>query len=252
MKPDGRLVLPLDVGEQVSVAFEQKEGHLASLSIQDCGFMPLRGALGDPQPMRVVQLGPQPGLEMWLRANRAPAGERVYEWLTGDSTDWDANVQVAAHEIVCGLARWLALREPDRGRLVAWDNMVESNMVPSLIGLNGRPQVSTWMLLGETGLAALMRPPGHPAPLMEYRDLVTPGPSFALFVRQFGADESLAQRLVARIQAWDAAGRPSSDRMRIRAYRKDSGYVPVEGEIVVDRQWTRLVLDWPTDARPGS
>ncbi len=253
IKPGGRLVLPLDVGEQVSVALEQKEGHLTSFSIRDCGFMPLRGAFGDPQPVRIVQLGPQPGLEMWLRANRAPAGERVYEWLTGDSTDWDTKVRVAAHEIVCGLAMWLALYEPDRGRVVAWGDMVKSNMVPPLIGLMGaRPQVFTQVLLGETGLAALMRPPGQPAPLVEYGDLFIPGPSFALFVRQFGAAELLAQRLVARIQAWDAAGRPSSDRLRIRAYRKDSGYVPAEGEVVVDRQWTRLVLDWPADARPGS
>jgi protein-L-isoaspartate(D-aspartate) O-methyltransferase len=245
IKPDGRLVLPLDAGAQVSVALEQVEGHLVSRSVRDCGFMPLRGALGNPQPTRIVQLGPRPGLEVWVETDRAPAGEKVYEWLTGDGTDWDTHVQVAVREIVCGLEMWLALYEPDRGRLVAWGDMAASNMVPPLIGLRGRPQVSTHILLGETGLAALMRPPGQPAPLVEYCDLFTPGPPFALFVRQFGADESPAQRLVARIQAWDAAGRPSSDRLRIRAYRKDSGYLPVEGEVVVEKQWTRLVLDWP-------
>jgi len=66
-------------------------------------------------------------------------------------------------------------------------------------------------------------------------------------VRQFGADGSLAQRLIAQIQAWDAAGCPSSDGLRIRAYRKDCDYVPSEGEIVVEKRWTQLVLDWPTE-----
>jgi hypothetical protein len=104
------------------------------------------------------------------------------------------------------------------------------------------------LLLGETGLAALMRAPDQPAPLLDRDGLMTSDPPFALCVRQFGPDESLAQRLIALIQAWDGAGRPSSDRLHIRAYRKDRDYVPSEGEIVVEKRWTQLVLDWPKAA----
>jgi hypothetical protein len=67
-------------------------------------------------------------------------------------------------------------------------------------------------------------------------------------VRQFGPDDSLAQGLVTQIQAWDAAGRPSFDRMHIRAYPKDSGYTPAEGEIMLEKPWTKLVIEWPTAA----
>jgi hypothetical protein len=68
-----------------------------------------------------------------------------------------------------------------------------------------------------------------------------------LYVRQFGPDESLAQRLLARVRAWDAAGRPATDEMRVRAFPKDFAYAPVEGEFVVQKKWTRLVVDWPVD-----
>lgn len=251
LKPDGRLVLPLDIAGQKSIAFEQKDDHLLSLSVRDCGFIPLRGTFADPRPGSVVQLGPDPGLEMWVGTEWSVDGETMYDWLIGPSRDWDVGATVAVHEIISGLMMWLALNEPNAGRMVAWDDIVERSIVPPLIGLCGkRKMVFTPVLLGETGLAALMRPPGQPSPLVEYSELFAPGPPFALFVRQFGADESLAQRLIARIQAWDTAGRPSSDGLRIRAYRRDSGHLPSKGEIVVEKRWTQLVLDWPTKVWP--
>ncbi len=48
LKPEGRLLLPLGLRDlQVSVAFEQAEDHLASVSVTVCGFMRLRGAFAD-------------------------------------------------------------------------------------------------------------------------------------------------------------------------------------------------------------
>ncbi len=188
---------------------------------------------------------------MWPGPGWSPDAEAVYELLIGPSIDWDVEATVAVHEIISGLLMWLALNEPNAGRLVAWDDMVERGIVPPLIGLGGARRVNfTPVLLGEKGLAALMRPPGQPAPLVEHSQLFTPGPPFALFVRQFGADESLVQRLIAWIKAWDAAGCPSSDGLHIRAYRRECDYVPSAGEIVVDKRWTRLVLDWPTRVDP--
>jgi protein-L-isoaspartate(D-aspartate) O-methyltransferase len=247
MKPDGRLVLPLAIAGQKSIAFERKDDYLLSLSVRDCGFIRLRGAFADPQSGRVVQLGPDPGLEMWVGPGWSPDAETVYELLIGPSRDWDVEATVSVHGIISGLLMWLALNEPNSGRLVARDDMVGRGIVPPLIGLGGARRVAfTPVLYGEKGLAALMRPPGQPAPLVEHSDLFIPGPPFALFVRQFGADKSLAQRLIARIKDWDAAGRPSSEGLQIRAYRRGCDYVPSAGEIVVDKRWTRLVLDWPT------
>lgn len=46
LTPDGRLVLPLSMRNvQASVAFERAGDHLESVSLADCGFMPMRGAL---------------------------------------------------------------------------------------------------------------------------------------------------------------------------------------------------------------
>jgi hypothetical protein len=92
-----------------------------------------------------------------------------------------------------------------------------------------------------------MRPPGHLLVLLPVDKLFTGDQHFALFVRQFGSDASMTQRLITQIQAWDAAGRPSSDEMRVRAYPQDSEYVSAEGEFVFDKQWTKLVIEWPVN-----
>jgi protein-L-isoaspartate(D-aspartate) O-methyltransferase len=247
MAPGGRLVLPLSIaGGGKAIAFARVADRLDSLSIRDCGFIALRGAFADPHPRRAVQLGPDPGLEVWTAGPSSPDAGRLYRWLTGSSVDWETGVQVSVREIVGGLWMWIALHEPDLGRLVGSEDGIARDIVPPLIGLGQtRKVVFTPALLAESGLAALMRPPGQPAPLLDYNDLFAPGPSFALHVRQFGTASSLARRLIVPVQAWEAAGRPASDGLRVRAYRRDAGHVPAEGEIVVEKRWTRLVLDWP-------
>jgi hypothetical protein len=146
---------------------------------------------------------------------------------------------------------WLALHEPDMGRLVAWNDRIADEIVPPLYGLGqARRVVFSSALFGEGGLAALMRPPGQSAPLVDYGELFVSGPSFPVFVRQFGADEALARRLIDHIRTWDAAGRPSTGGLRVRAYRRETGCVPLrDNEIVIEKRWTRLVLDWPNDTQ---
>jgi hypothetical protein len=93
-----------------------------------------------------------------------------------------------------------------------------------------------------------MRRPDQPVPLVPIDQVFAPVP-FSLYVRQFGSDDSIAQRLITQIRAWDAAGRPSFDEMKIRAYPKDSEYVPAEGEFVIEKRWTKLVIEWPNASR---
>jgi hypothetical protein len=129
---------------------------------------------------------------------------------------------------------------------MAKGDLVERNILPSLIGMDGKQKLAgTVALLDENGLAALMRPPGHSLVLLPVDKLFTGDQPFALYVRQFGSNDSLAQRLIAQIQAWDAAGRPSFEQMRIRAYPKEAEYVPSGKEFVIEKQWTKLVLEWP-------
>jgi hypothetical protein len=164
--------------------------------------------------------------------------------------DWETNVTVAVSEIIGGLGMWLAVHEPGMGRLVARDDMIAHEIVPPLYGLGQTRQVVfSAALFGEHGLAALMRPPGQSAPLGNYSALFAPGPAVPLFVRQFGTDETPARRLVDHIRAWDAAGRPSTDRLRVRAYRRETGRGPLgeENGIVIEKRSTWLVLAWPTE-----
>jgi hypothetical protein len=122
--------------------------------------------------------------------------------------------------------------------------------VPPLIGIDGKQKLAgTVALLNETGLAALMRPPGHSVVLLPVDKLFSGDQPFALFVRQFGSDASIAQRLITQTRAWDAAGRPSSDEMHVRVYPKDREYGSAEGEFVIDKQWTKLVIEWPRTPR---
>jgi hypothetical protein len=70
---------------------------------------------------------------------------------------------------------------------------------------------------------------------------------FELFVRCFGRGEALAQDLLARVQAWSSAGRPSEERMRIMAYPRHVPCVrptPLEDERVIQKLWTQMIVHW--------
>jgi len=55
---------------------------------------------------------------------------------------------------------------------------------------------------------------------------------------------------MATALAWNEAGRPDVERLRIRAYPTEAPCEPQE--IVLTRQCTRLVLEWaPAPARRG-
>ncbi len=246
LKSDGRLVLPLMLkGSMKSIAFEKIHNHLASISVKDCAFMLLRGEFGSI-PWKEIQLGPDPNLYAETEGKLLINTDTAYDLLTGENKDWPVNVEVTTWDVLNGnLWTWLALHEPQMCKLVAKGNMTERNIVPPLIGIDGQQKsAGTVIKLASTGIVALMRPPGQSTPFRPIDKLFTPEP-FALFVRQFGSDDSITQRLIKDIQAWDAADRPSFDKMRIRAYPKNSEYLPSKDEIVIEKQWTKLIIEWP-------
>lgn len=248
LKPDGRLVLPLSIVQmQHSIAFERSSNYLISRSLRDCGFMKLRGAFAQA-PVQRVALGPEPGLTIEMSQKHWLSPEQAYAWLIGPSRDWNTGLEVTLREVLTGLAMWLSLHDLEGVSLVARGEMVGRHIVPPLVGYGAsqgeEESVSTGVLLGDAGMAALMRPPGQPIPLADAYSACAFTSPFGLYVRAFGLDESLAVRLVEGVRAWDRAGRPSTDSLRVRAYPRSVDYTAAEGEYLVEKEWTRMVLDW--------
>jgi protein-L-isoaspartate(D-aspartate) O-methyltransferase len=249
LKPDGRLVLPLSIVQmQHSIAFERSRDYLISRSARDCGFMKLRGAFAEA-PVERLSLGPEPGLTIENSQQLLLDAGQAYAWLTGPGRDWDTGLEVTVREALTGLAMWLSLHELEVVALVARGDLVSRNIVPPLVGYTGvdseDQSVSTVVLMRESGMAALMRPPGQAVPLADAYSTDAFTSPFRLFVRAFGPDESAAVRLVEEVRAWDTAGRPSTENLRVKVYPKYVDYAPAEGEYLVEKEWTRMALDWP-------
>jgi len=66
----------------------------------------------------------------------------------------------------------------------------------------------------------------------------------AHMVGDAGPDETLAHRLLDQVVGWNAAGRPSLEGLRLRSYPPDRDYAPSASELAIQKQWSRLVLDW--------
>lgn len=240
LRHKGRLVIPITIkGPQKAVAFQKAGGHLESLSVKDCGFIRLRGAFAGPE--RTVELGPNPGLRMVIEGAQEVDAEAVYNLLNGPSRDLPTGVHATPPEIWGGLNLWLAVRGHSYCDLLAEGEWVERGIVPYLFGTTGkRTYTGTLGILADDSACFLMRPP-HDTPSEEESYDVSP---FELFVRSFGSDGTLADYVQAQVIAWDRAGRPSSNDIRIRAYRMDSGYTPSENEVVIPKQHAQLVLAW--------
>src|SRR5947209_20513081 len=69
-------------------------------------------------------------------------------------------------------------------------------------------------------------------------------PAFELLVRSFCPDDTLTQRLIEQIRAWDAAGRPGEENLSIKVYSRDTDYTPVAGEVVITNRWTKQAISW--------
>ncbi|HST63734.1 MAG TPA: methyltransferase, FxLD system [Mycobacteriales bacterium] len=184
--PRGRLVLPLSLrGPQRSVAFERAGDHLVSVSVVDCGFMPLQGLLAGVDPVR--PLG-RPGLFLRLEDPRPLDTAALLAALEHDPGPVTP-VPLTQRDGLGGLRLWLALHDPDAGDLHA---VTDTRPAP------------TPVLVGTDSLAVL---------LPQDR---------AMAVQGHGPDrKALAERLLAHVDDWIAAGRPASAGLRIEAYRKD-------------------------------
>ena len=63
-------------------------------------------------------------------------------------------------------------------------------------------------------------------------------------IRSVGPNTETGRRLAGLIRAWDQAGRPGTEGLRVVAYPLGATYDRSPGEFVIDKRWSRLVLSW--------
>jgi protein-L-isoaspartate(D-aspartate) O-methyltransferase len=232
LRPSGRLLLPLAVGggSQKVVAFERADDHLVSVSVRDGNFMALRGSLAPH--VRWGTLFPEPGLILGLYQVRTIDAEGVYAALLSPGVDTPVALHAQVEEIWRGFGLWLATREPSACTLGAVGDGAARDVVSGVFG-TAAPFEHTFGLLEGTTLCLLARP----------ADATAPADGWA--VRRFGPDEWLTPRLLGQLADWDVAGRPSTAGLRMRAYSPGATYESAAHAVVITRQHTELVLDWP-------
>jgi protein-L-isoaspartate(D-aspartate) O-methyltransferase len=250
---DGMLVLPFAiVGPQISVAFEKRGDELVSVDIQPCGFMPLQGAFAPVQPAQ-IQLGPDPRLFLVSEPDQdLPVGaDTIATWLSQTGKDMSTGVTLTRYELERGLFSWVAIQDSQanqqtnlKATLVAKGDLADQNLIPSLAGTRGEwKSMYSAVVIGPNGMAAMMRPPGQVAPLM---DIMHPDDNmpFELYVRNFGSSTDTAQLLQEYAQNWDRAGRPTSLNWKIRAIPAETEYSPKDGEFIMEKPWTKLIVSY--------
>ena len=233
LAPGGRLVLPLSLAAvQASVAFENLGDQLDSLSVRPCIFMRLRGASASPR--RRVAVGPEPAPAVWPRGSHTVDGAAIHALVRAPGHDVPTGLVLPASDLYGGLASWLGLHVPTSAWFIAEGDAVKTGLVPALFDGTGEA-ASTFGFFEPDGVALLIRAAAPPG--------LADGTIY-LGVRAYG-NLRVGERLRSATQAWDKAGRPPVDRLRIRAYPIESPYAPRSGDIVRERPCTRLVLAWP-------
>jgi protein-L-isoaspartate(D-aspartate) O-methyltransferase len=225
--PGGRIVVPLDVrGTQLAVAFERAgDGAWTSVSLRPCGFMRMRGAQAGPE--RTVVLSP--GLSVMLPDGLTLAdgqdvdAEALAAYLAGPPVRLATGVRTRSQFGFSWLALWLATKDP---RSCAMTQERPGPGAPGAFRLVRAPVRHrgvrfTAGIIDSGGLAVLTADPAKP------KTPVTPEPSQGsaprtLEVTGFGPRApELAAALAAHVQAWDEAGQPGADGLRIDAYPHD-------------------------------
>jgi protein-L-isoaspartate(D-aspartate) O-methyltransferase len=238
LKPDGRLLLPLSFyGPQLSIAFERRDGHLASHSVKACGFVPLRGARAEPVQRVAVGERRELILARPEEAARQTDGAVLAAWLRGPFGEQATGVALSGGELLFKWALWAGLHEPGHVLLSDSGEVAEGEPLLALL-----PHGSVTMgILSGSGLA-LLAAAGASQPAAEGDPL---GNTFSLSVRSYGADSAVAARLVEQLQAWDAAGRPpAAEAMAVWALPATEAAEALPADVTITRRWQQFGIRW--------
>jgi protein-L-isoaspartate(D-aspartate) O-methyltransferase len=226
---EGRLVVPLSIrGVQQCVALTLAGDHLRSVAVCGCQFMPLAGAMAstdrrEPVPGHPdVQVQAAAGTEVDIGLVRDALSDR------GPATG--IGITAPAREVIGSLRHWLAFHEPASALLsyVGPPQAADASGVPAVNGFTsgGVTRRYSPCILGPAGFAVLDL--AGPAGAVGGFD---PGRTLELAVGVCGEAEQQAVRLGELVTAWDAAGRPGIDRLRIDAYPSGAALPDIEATV---------------------
>lgn len=227
---DGRLLVPLSLrGIQHTVAFKRAGDHLVSVSVVPCSFIPLTGDLAGRAT--VLPFGDTPGVFLRVEDDSGLDLTVLHAALNQPGQVRPTGVTVTSSYLFAGLGLWLALHDPRVGELTALEPVAGRNLIPAVTSRRGAE--ATMVLVGETGLAAVARPPGTEQDI-----------EFECCVRGYGPDsDRLAERLATSIRAWESAGRPAGPALRIKAYPASvADHEPAA--FTIEMPHTRFLLNW--------
>ena len=252
LKDGGRIVLPLSLLNvpKISVAFDRLGDELISHSLWDCGFMPLQGAFAAPPPNQ-IHAGPGEGLVL-TSPQPVPVDEPTFsQWLGVRGEAYPTGVKAKVGELLPGFDTWLTIRSPDGiANLTAMGDAANDVAPLALIVVNGQEKRAEAFLKILPGSAAVMtRPPEAEIVLLNIEQPEKEGAleqPFEVYVRQLGPTPEAVQYLVGMIQAWDAAGKPNTSRLRLRGIPAGKPVHLLGGEFLVERPWTNFIV-WYQD-----
>jgi protein-L-isoaspartate(D-aspartate) O-methyltransferase len=248
LAPGGRLVLPVQLagGPQESMAFDRTpplvEPKFISRSARDCGFMPLRGDFAGPEV--VTALGPEPGLELSTSGPPGASAEQIYEWLTAPAVRKTTGLRTTESAAFGSLSQWIGLHVPNIVTLSMEGEPSPADQWPVLFEYRGRA-VERFAIgqLTSSGIAFLTQ---SSASSSLVRAAAGDQPLFAVDVLGYGPSGAQhAGELAGLLAAWDAAGRPATSQLRLRVYSRDAHVDLAPGEVLLQKRWSQLIVDWP-------
>mgnify|MGYP001149863443 CR=1 FL=1 len=239
LKPDGRLVLPLSFyGPQLSIAFERRDGHLASHSVKACGFVPVRGPRSEP--LHKIQIGA--GWDAILMEipggqTRAPDPAVLAARLRQPYQEQPTGLELTAGELLFKWQLWFGLHEPQLVLFSAARQEETEDLVPDLLppwGVNSGILAGSSLAILAPPLGTGAPPPGDDNPFAR---------TIPLHIRSYGPDHTVARRLLRRLHAWDEAGRPPHETTSVRAL--PAGHSPAStADATLTRRWHHYCIWW--------
>jgi len=212
LKPDGILLLPLWIrGEQRTIAFERKNDHLESVSIERCGFVRLRGKYAGSE--KIMLLDKEANLHVSVDNADQVDIEKQITLLNTPSLDTQLEVLVSMHEIIFDVSLWMAVHEPKFFNLTADgdpDNIIN---LPFLFGYPGIIH-STYGVRSDSAISLLV----HPLSITkDFSKAPEDDDRFFPVIVTFGSDQSISTLCSEQIQKWVSAGRPTTTNLSIKA-----------------------------------